>query len=228
MAGRTEKLILNKRSVHVTPFGVDLKEFSKNDFSKGNENTIVIGTVKRLTKKYGIDTLIKAFHQVKNRLIGQTNLDLKLVIVGNGSEKESLIRLSYDLGLGNDVEFVGHVPNKLVKTYLNKMDIFVALSRLESESFGVAIVEASAMRVPVVCSNIGGIPEVVVDGETGFLVEVDNVNVAADRILELVLDKELRMQMGNSGRKFIESTYGFEDNADIILNIYSEMLNGIQ
>jgi glycosyltransferase involved in cell wall biosynthesis len=228
MANRTEGLISNKKSVAVTPFGVDLKYFTRSNSSKRNKNTIIIGTVKRLTKKYGIDTLIKAFHQVKTRLNGHTNLDVKLVIVGDGSEKNSLMKLAYDLGISDDVDFVGRVPNKLVKNYLIKIDVFVALSRLESESFGVAIVEASAMSIPVVCSKIGGIPEVVVDCKTGFLVEVDNVNIAANRILELVLDEKLRIEMGNNGRRFIENTYGFEVNADILLNIYSELLNRIE
>jgi len=225
MARRTENLISQRNSVIVTPFGVDLNEFVKVKSNKRENNTIIIGTVKRLTKKYGIDTLIRAFHQVKERLEKQGDVCVKLLIVGDGHEKNSLMNLTYELGLHGEVEFTGFVPNALVPNYLRSIDVFVALSRLESESFGVAIVEASAMSIPVVCSNIGGLPEVVLDGETGFLVEVDNVNAAADRILELVLDKELRYKMGNNGRNFIQSKYSFELNAELLVKVHDRLLN---
>jgi glycosyltransferase involved in cell wall biosynthesis len=224
MASRTEKLISFRKSVIVTPFGVDTKEFVKLNSNNREKNTITIGTVKRLTNKYGIDTLIRAFSVVKKYLDEQGDVSVKLLIVGDGSEKQALINLASDLGLATEVEFTGYVPNKLVKNYLNNIDVFVALSRLESESFGVAVVEASAMSIPVVCSHIGGLPDVVKDGETGFLVEVDNVKSAAERILELVLDEDLRNRMGSNGRNFIQSKYSFELNADLLIEVHNGLL----
>lgn len=224
MAIQTMSLISDKKSVIVTPFGVDLKEFENWNSVKKNENTIVIGTVKRLTKKYGIDTLIRATYLVKSYLLLNAEVNVKLIIVGDGADRESLENLAIDLGLSDNIEFIGYVPNKFVKNYLNQMDIFAALSRLESESFGVAVVEASAMGLPVVCSNIGGLPEVVKDGVTGFLVEVDNVDSAANRILELVLNEKLRIDFGKNGRDFIQEKYSFETNADILIDLHQKLL----
>ena len=225
MAKGVDKLIVSKNPVIVTPFGVDLNEFVKRNSEKRHSSNIIIGTVKRLKKKYGIDTLIRAFHQVKLGLEDRKEISLKLLIVGDGVERNALIRLTHELRISDYVEFTGHVPNAEVPNYLNTIDVFVALSRLESESFGVAIVEASAMGIPVVCSNIGGLPEVVKDGETGFLVEVDNTSAAADRILELVLNEDLRVRLGNNGRKFITEKYSFKVNADNLVRAHSMLLS---
>ncbi|RLA08704.1 MAG: glycosyltransferase family 4 protein [Gammaproteobacteria bacterium] len=214
--------IYTNKNVEVTPFGIDLQKFKPTKVKslfKGND--IVIGTVKTLDKKYGIDYLIKAFKIVCNK---QQNLPLKLLIVGGGpqDQKTELEKLVADLEIKNKVIFTDNVPFKMVSTYHNMLSIFVALST-EIESFGVAIIEASACQKPVVVSNVGGLPEVVDDKKTGFVVEAKNEYAAAEKIEKLVLDKKLRDKMGEEGRKRVKKLYNWDDNVRQMLRIYQEV-----
>ena len=97
------------------------------------------------------------------------------------------------------------MPNELAK-----LDVYVALSRLDSESFGVAIIEAGAARRPVVVSDAGGLPEVTIEGTTGLVVPRENPQAAADAIEKLVLNPELRVSMGEAGRKHVAETYSWD------------------
>ncbi|NQU86186.1 MAG: DNA recombination protein RmuC, partial [Mariniphaga sp.] len=106
--------------------------------------------------------------------------------------------------------------------YLNLMDIYVAMSR--SESFGVAILEASACQLPVVVSNIGGLPEVVQDKITGFIVGSEDVEACADALVSLVKDRNLRNQMGKAGRKFVKEHYEWTYCSKLMLNIYQHAI----
>ena len=217
-----ETNLYTKKEIEVTPFGIDLTKFKKqekkNEFSK---DTIVIGTVKILIAKYGIDYLIRAFKIVRDK---NPDLSLKLMIVGDGADKNKLIKLCKELHISDAVAFIGAIDNTLVPSYLNMMDVYVALSTLNSESFGVAIIEASACEKPVVVSNVGGLPEVVDDGVTGFVVENKNQQEAAKAIQKLIHDKELREKMGVAGRKRVKELYDWEKNVSLKVDIYSNLM----
>lgn len=215
MAAET-RLYTNKE-IQVTPFGIDLSKFKKSSLeAKLPSEPIVIGTVKTLSAVYGIDYLIKAFKILTERNVG---LPLKLMLVGEGQDKTNLVKLCRDLGIVEDVMFIGAIDNGLVPEYLNKMDVYAALST--SESFGVAIIEASACEIPVVVSNVGGLPEVVDDTITGFVVESKNPVEAALMIEKLVLNKELRISMGQAGRKKVTEFYDWDKNVSLMLAIYT-------
>lgn len=208
------------KKIQITPFGIDLSKFKKSIVKTTLlSETIVIGTVKTLSPIYGIDYLIKAFKILK---VNNTGLLLKLLIVGDGEERINLVELCKDLEIIEDVVFTGSIDNSLVPEYLNRMDIYVALST--SESFGVAIIEASACEIPVVVSNIGGLPEVVNNTITGFVVESKNPKLAAIEIEKLMLDKELRMIMGKAGRERVKEFYNWEENVSLMVEIYSEIV----
>jgi len=102
------------------------------------------------------------------------------------------------------------------------MDIFVIPSI--RESFGVAAVEASSCSIPVIASDIGGLPEVVIDETTGFLVPPRDENAIADRIISLIDDPELRSQMGNEGRKYVKSIYDMQICGSLMKRKYEEIL----
>lgn len=215
-----ETMQYTNKEIHVTPFGIDLLKFKKMQVdSVFLPETIVVGTVKTLSSKYGIDYLIKAFKIVKEN---NPDLPLKLMIVGDGEDKIKLISLCENLGIANDVVFVGNVANDLVPNYLNMMDVYVALST--SESFGVAIVEASACEKPVVVSNVGGFPEVVDNNVTGFIVKPKDANEAANAIEKLILSEELRLKMGISGREKVKSLYNWDENVSLVFSIYKGVL----
>jgi glycosyltransferase involved in cell wall biosynthesis len=221
MAVETNKY--TNKKIEVTPFGIDLTKFKKDRVdSIFSPETIVVGTVKALSSKYGIDYLIKAFKIVKEK---NPYLPLKLMIVGEGEDKMKLIKLCEELKLLDDVVFVGKVDNNLVPYYLNMMDVYVALSTLDSESFGVAIVEASACEKPVVVSNVGGLPEVVDHNKSGYVVESKNAEQAAIAIEKLILSTDLRIEMGRAGRERVKELYNWEENVSLVVGIYNELIS---
>jgi len=209
------------KEIEVTPFGVDLDVFAP-EMVEGifSRNDIVIGTVKTLEEKYGIEYLIKAFNIVKEK---HPDLPLKLLIVGGGSLESNYKNLIKELGLVNDTCFVGQVSHDEVPKYHNMISIFVAVSIYNSESFGVAVIEASACQKPVVVSNVGGLPEVVEDGVTGIVVPPRDPQKTAEAIEKLLLDKNLREQMGKSGRERVKKLYDWDENVKQMIGIYNNL-----
>lgn len=210
------------KRIFVTPFGIDLEKFFPQQVdSIFGKDDIVIGTIKTLEKKYGIEYLLQAFKILKDK---HPELPLKLLISGPGTQKDELKNLAAGLGILNDTKFTGFINHNDVPRYQNMIDIFVSLSVEDSESFGVAVLEASACGKPVVVSNAGGLPEIVADNETGFVVDKKNARQAADAIEQLLLDKNLRAAMGKNGRMRAAEFYNLSDNVDQMMKIYKEVL----
>lgn len=209
------------KDIAITPFGVDVDMFEpkqvKSIFDKKNE--LVIGTIKSLEPIYGVDYLIKAFSIVCESC---PQLNLRLLIVGGGSLQKELIALCTSLKISDKVVFTGYIKHNEIANYYNMLDINVVLSN--SESFGVAVLEASACGKPVVVSNVGGLPEVVDEGITGFIVPPANIQAAADAIEKLIKNDTLRKEMGNNARKFVEERYNWKDNAKTMIDIYNNIL----
>ena len=206
-----------QKEVRITPFGVNTGRFC-HDSGNGRSNApLIIGTVKRLEAKYGIEYLIRAFAIVRER---RPEIPMTLLIVGGGSLEGHLKATAQSLNISRVTTFVGAVPHALVPDYLKAMDVYVALSVLESESFGVAILEASACEVPVVVSSVGGLTEVVEDGVTGFIVPSRDPVKAADVLEILVSDGALRRRMGAAGRNRVCRQYAWDDCVDQMLKIY--------
>lgn len=213
MAEQTRSIAPKLENIAITPFGVDMQLYANAKLLTENNDKIVIGTVKSMASKYGIDTLIESFALLVNKF-SNTHPSLveklQLRLVGGGPQIDEYKQLAGRLGIGHKVSFVGRVPHQEVPDELAKLDIYVALSRLDSESFGVAIIEAGAARRPVVVSDAGGLPEVTLDGITGLVVPRENPQAAAEAIEKLVLNPELRMKMGKAGRKHVAETYGWD------------------
>ncbi len=221
MARETSR-ISNARPIYVTPFGVDTQLFYPATKPADLHDCVVVGTVKSLSSKYGIDSLIQAFAQVWCAL-GRP-MGLRLEIGGGGEDRESLGRLCEQLGIAGQVHFHGQVPHSEVPKLIHRMDIFVALSRLDSESFGVAAVEASACGRPVLVSDAQGLAEVTIDAVTGIVVGKNDPLAAAAALRRLVEDADLRRRMGAAGRGHVVKTYSWDMSLDIMLNTYYRIL----
>lgn len=217
MARETNKY--TNKKIYITPFGVDMDFFKPNENLKAKEGSFTIGTIKTLEKKYGIDYLIKSFKIIKDKNI---NIDLKLKIGGSGSQLENLKELVKELNLEKDVEFLGRISLDEVSNVFNTFDIAVFPSL--KESFGVAAVEAQACGIPVIVSNVGGHPEVVLDGETGLIVESENTDELSEALLKLINNKDLRENISKNTRNFIKENYELNLNFNDIENIYNEIL----
>ncbi|EHJ02058.1 glycosyl transferase group 1 [Clostridium sp. DL-VIII] len=209
------------KPIEVTPFGVDINKFIPNKIEK---EELVIGTIKTLEEKYGIQYLIKAFKEVKDR---NKDLNLKLRIGGKGSQEGYLKELSKELNVTEDVSFLGFVkPNDVIKEFQN-FDLAVFPSTLDSESFGVAAVEAEACGTPVVVTDVGGLMESTKPNVTSLVAKKKSVEDLADKIEMLVRNKELMKSMGKSARKFVEENYNIEDNFKHVDEIYKNIIKGV-
>jgi len=226
MAAQTRRLAPRLGPIAVTPFGVDMSQFQPRASPRADDE-VVIGTVKALRHVYGVDLLVRAFgaarHALSTRRPDLANR-LRLRIVGDGPEGGALSELVAGLGLSDVASFTPHVPHDEVPVRLHELDIYVALSRMES--FGVAVIEASACGLPVVVSDVGGLPEVVADGKTGLVVPLENVDAAAEALVRLVTQPDLRRRMGQAGRRRIEELYDWNVNVVAMKRLYEEVARG--
>ena len=208
------------KPVVITPFGVDCDLFSYDDNPRPEEREFVVGTVRSLERAYGIDYLLRAFKILVDR---HADWPCRLVIVGGGTFESEYRALARQLGLEWRVHFVGRVPHATVVDYLKTFSVFVALS--VEESFGVAVLEASACGIPVIASSVGGLPEVVENTRTGLLVPPKNPSAAADCLEKLLLSPSLRKSMGQAGRTWVRERYAWDQNSRIVENLYEGVIS---
>jgi glycosyltransferase involved in cell wall biosynthesis len=211
--------------VPVYYWGVDLKKFSPHGISKRitNGGAIVIGFVKHLLPKYGAEYLLRAIPVIRKK-----HPMIKVLLLGEGVLRQDLEKLSVDLGIADVVHFCGWVTNEQVPQYMRQMDIFVMPSVYESETFGVAAVEAQAMGIPVVATKVGGIPEAILDGTTGILVPPRDSDAIAQAIIRLIEDTDLRESMSREGPHFAARHYDWEKNAGRVGELYDSLVSRLR
>jgi glycosyltransferase involved in cell wall biosynthesis len=222
LASETFKLALLKKIVHVIPFGVDCNLFKKAN-NKVENGKVCIGFVKHLKVKYGPGYLIRALSVIVRHFP-----EIKLIMIGQGEMENELKKLASNLGIKDKVLFKGFIQNEKLPNIMKNFDIFVMPSIEHSETFGVSAVEAQAMEIPVVASNVGGVSEVVLNGKTGILVEPKNVQELSQAILNLIEKPGLRKSMGRAGRKFVLENYNIEENVLLFENLYHKIIDGVE
>jgi N-acetyl-alpha-D-glucosaminyl L-malate synthase BshA len=134
---------------------------------------------------------------------------------GDGPERAGAEELAKSYGVADDVLFVGQVPN--IADYLSAADLLLLPS--ETESFGLACLEAMACETPVIATRVGGLPEVVRDSETGYLVEVGDTRTMAQRAVEILSDEKRRREMGARGRAWAIERF----NTEIVIPQYEKL-----
>ena len=199
------------QDVAVIPFGIDTKKFKPFSIER-QKTSFTIGTIKSLEELYGIDRLIEVFEHVFQQIP-----DATCVIYGSGSKEKDLKQLIKNKKLDNHIFLKGKVANDKVPEILSSFDLFCAFSR--SESFGVAVIEASSCSVPVLTSNVGGLPEVVKEGETGYLFDYDPIDISK-KIVSLYNNPSLRNELGVNGRKFVLENYDWQKSVDMMKQYY--------
>lgn len=204
------------KEIHIVPFGVDLDLFKPLIHPK-NQINITIGFFKSLKPKYGCIYLILAFSEVIKK-----HPQCQLLIAGSGTDeqKKELMNIVKEKKLENNIRFLGQLNYGDVAQQTRNCDIVVMPSIYESESFGVAAIEASASEVPVIATNVGGVPEVVINNKTGYLVQPKNVDELTNKLLVLIKNPQLRQQMGKEGRNFVLNKYQWLSNASLMANLY--------
>jgi phosphatidylinositol alpha-1,6-mannosyltransferase len=203
------------RMVQLPP-GVDEKTFHPG--SGGDEirarlgltDRPVVVCVSRLVPRKGQDTLILAMPRIL-----AAEPDAVLLIVGGGPYEKDLRRLAHETGVAGSVRFTGPVPWSELPAHYGAGDVFAMPCRtrrggLDVEGLGIVYLEASATGLPVVAGDSGGAPDAVLDGETGWVVRGGSAEQAAERVVALLGDAELRRRMGERGRAWVEEKWRWD------------------
>jgi glycogen(starch) synthase len=161
-------------------------------------------SIGRLTCEKGFDLAIAAL-----KLLLERFPRLTLHLVGDGPERAALQRQASDLGIEKSVEFVGMVPNRMIPDLLKRATIVLIPSR-SRESFSLVAVEAAQMGRPVVAAAAGGLREVVREGETGLLVELESPQAIATAVGTLLVDPQRTGKMGNDAREWALNAFGLD------------------
>ena len=208
--------------IYVCYDGVDLSTYDSGKYSTTDSiqvkdeygidvNNSVLGTVARLVPSKGHQSLLRAVVQVVKEYP-----DVTFVIAGEGSEGKRLKKMARSLGISEHIVFTGFVDD--IARLLSAVD-FLVHSTLE-EGLGIALMEAMAMSKPVVATDVGGIPELMVHEETGLMVSAMDVEGLAKAILELLKDKARMNAMGKAARKRVEMYF----DRDVQVNILEGFL----
>jgi glycosyltransferase involved in cell wall biosynthesis len=214
----TENMRINLKNIYPTeiyviPNGIDLEKYNGEtifpDRKSGTKNILFVGRL-RLVK--GVQYLITAMKKIHEEIP-----DAQLILVGDGEERERLAELSIQLGIQKYVQFIGIVPQEVVKTFMQHADVFVLPSL--SEGFPNVILEAMACGLPVIASRVGGIPDIITNDTNGYLVEVKDTNDMAKKILLLLSDDTLRKKISDNNRDLVKK-YAWENITIELEKIY--------
>lgn len=185
-----------QKDIEVIPNFINTDEFYRSDkdyfrraLCPNGEKVLIHVSNFRPVKR--AQDVVRVLHQLR-----QDDLPVKLLLVGDGPDRMPAEHLARELGVQDDVRFLG--KQDPIMEILSVADVFLMPSG--SETFGLAGLEAMACEVPVVCSDIGGLPELVQQGESGFLCELGNIEEMTARTRELITDEPLHKRMAAAAR----------------------------
>lgn len=210
-AARIEGVIPADR-VRIIPMGIETGAFrpaAKKTGALGKDGRLGIVSVGRLIPLKGQEYLIGALPAIREQIPGAT-----LTLVGDGPEKASLIDSARRCGVSSAVRFVGEVPHERIATILRDHDIFVLPSIVlpsgETEGLGTVLLEAMAARLPVIGSEVGGIPDIIADGRNGLLVPPRSPGAIARAVVKIATDGALRERLTAAARRDVDERFSWE------------------
>jgi len=211
------KIVVVTNGIHLENFPPYSKQECRQKLGLPiNKNIILF--LSFLYSKKGPDVLINAMPKILHELH-----DTELIIVGEGPLLGDLEELVKKLNIAHSVKFTGFIEEKLKPFYYNASDVFVLPSTATSESFGIVNLEAMACGVPVVASRIGGIPDVIQDGQVGILFPPGDSNALADAIIYLLQNERVREKMGNNAKERTKY-YNWDNIAYELEQIYKQIM----
>jgi glycosyltransferase involved in cell wall biosynthesis len=205
--------------VHLLLGGAEEWQYHPSSQDKQNKTILFVG---RLANTKGVDDLIRAL-----QLIQQKRSDMRLVIVGDGPERTNLVRLAAALGVDSRVEFTGTLTGSNLHNEYEKSNVVVLPSKYikgeaSSETLGLTLIEASMHSKPLVGTSHGGIPEIVKDGQNGFLVPENNPQALADALIRLLSDERLSQQMGAEALRIARTKFTWDAATERLLQTYTK------
>lgn len=217
-------------NLKIVPMGVDPRGFQKSaeadELKKKHQlDAEVILSVGRLIDLKGTEYLIKALPAVLLRFPRA-----KALIIGSGPRKNQLLDLAKNLRLEENIVFIDQIPHVELIEYYAVADVFVLPSIInpkgETEGFGVVLLEAMACGLPVIGSDVGGIPDIIENGETGLLARQKDPQHLSHQLLRVLSDADLKEKLVGNARKLIETRFSWEIVAGRFIEIYRAALQG--
>jgi glycosyltransferase involved in cell wall biosynthesis len=210
--------------LHRIPNGVDLTRFFPQDPHEGLRASLgipkglpVIGSIGRFVPYKGYAYLVEAA-----RLVREVRPEIHWLLLGDGELRGELMRRCRAMGLDQQVHFAGWRDD--VPDVLTLFDVFILPSL--GEHFGRVLIEAMAMAKAVVATDAGGVPEIVIHGETGLLVPPADPQAIAEAVLALLQDPTRAARLGAAGRRRAESEFSLARHAQAVEALYQEILGG--
>ena len=179
------------------------------------EDSLVLAAIGNLHPYKGYEFLLRAVPQLRDEIP-----NVRVVIAGTGPAEGDLKKLISSLGIEANVRLLGFCDD--VSLVLDSADIYVQPSLVEA--FPIAILEASASGLPVVATSVGGVPEAILDSETGLLVPPADPNALCIALSKLARDREARVSMGASGKIRVSSLFTREEMVRKTMDVYEKMM----
>lgn len=203
---------VNEEKIKVIPNGVNLSEFGQRVERK--EHRIIC--VARLEKYKGIDYLIDAMPEIL-KSFPRT----KLILIGDGSEQKSLATKAKALTIEDRIEFRGDIVHKQIPEELAQSHVFVLPSLEEGQ--GLVVLEAQATGIPVIATNVGGIPDFIKNGETGILIKPKDQRAIAQNVIKVFSDSNFSKRLAENAQRYLEK-YEWNNIAQKIDQIYQKLI----
>ncbi|MDO9047797.1 MAG: glycosyltransferase family 4 protein [Methylobacter sp.] len=211
-----EKYCLKPEQIYVAYNGIQTAMFQPNHKPAGH-SALCLVSVGRLVPIKGHDILLEALYRIREQ-----GFEVQLRLIGDGASRSDLEAQAQRLNLLDCVEFMGAQAQDMVCQFLNEADVFVMPSR--SEGFAVACLEAMAMELPVIASNVTGFPEAITDYVTGILVQSENPELLADAIIWMIQHPEQRLEMGKKGRETVLAKFTREKVTHGLVNYWQKAI----
>ena len=214
----------DEQKIMVHHMGIDCRSFSYVPRQTNSNRTIRLVSISRLVEKKGLEYSIRAVAK-----LAETNPQIEYKIIGDGYLKEELQQLIAKLNVGNFVKLLGWQEKSTVLEVINNADVFLAPSVTsrngDQEGIPVSLMEAMAVGLPVISTWHSGIPELVQNGVSGFLVGERDVDGLAEKLNYLIEHPEIRQKMGQGGRVYVKKNYDINHLNNSLVKIYQELLN---
>lgn len=221
------RMLLEKQGVRkpikVLSNGIDLNLFKpdnpgakivREDY-KIYDNPLILH-IGRISEERNVNEFVCAANLILKKIP-----NAKFMIVGGGPHLEELKKLSKELNLGDSIIFTGKIDQAKLAAFYTSADVFATPSTIDTQ--GLVVLESLACKTPVVAANAKALPELVIENETGFLFEPHNVEEQANRVIELLNNRDLREKMSENGLKLVKE-HDIEKSVDKLIEIYGNSL----
>ena len=215
-----------KEKIVIIPNGINTDHFKPKKAKESirkilgiEDGTKVVTFVGRLVRYKGVEYLIKAVPSILNKI-----KDCQILVVGDGPLRSALEDQAKKLGISKRLKFLGTVSNSLLVQIYSISDLLVLPSTSSSEGFGLVLAEAMSCEVPVIASNVGGIPNVVKSHKTGLIIKPRNTLEIVNATLHLLENEKLRKRMGKMARKHVIQNFSIDQVARKTLSLYQQVL----